>query len=81
MQTVKKATPGEVLYFYPEERAVLVVMSGDDGIRYIDPMNPQFDNNGSMITTYVSYEELGKMTISFGSITNISAILMGKKSY
>jgi hypothetical protein len=75
---VSKAVVGEVLYFYPEELAILVVMAGDDGIRYIEPMNPRFDNNGSMITTYVSYSALSEWTISLGSITNISAILMGK---
>lgn len=80
MKSVKKATTGEVLYFYPEEMAVLVVMAGDDGVRYIDPMNPQFDNNGNIITTYVPYAALSEWTVSFGSVMNISATLMGKKS-
>jgi hypothetical protein len=80
MQTVKKATPGEVLYFSPEELTVLVVMAGDDGIRYIEPMNLEFDNNGNVKTKYVTYAALSEWTVSFGSITNISATLMGKKS-
>jgi hypothetical protein len=78
MKTITKATPGEVLYVTPEELPVLVVMSGDDGIRYIEPMNLEFDNNGSIVTKYVSYAALSEWTISFGSITNISATLMGK---
>jgi hypothetical protein len=77
--SVKKAVVGEVLYFYPEELAILVVMAGDDGIRYIEPMNPEFDANGRMETKYVSYAALGEWTISLGSITNISATLMGRK--
>jgi hypothetical protein len=78
IMSVKKATPGEVLYIYPEELTILVVMAGDDGIRYIEPMNPQFDNNGNVITTYVSYATLSEWTVTLGSITNISATLMGK---
>jgi hypothetical protein len=71
---------GEVLYFYPEEMAILVVMVGDDGFRYIDPMKPYFDENGNVKTFYASYESLSEWTTSLGSITNISATLMGKKS-
>lgn len=78
MNRITKATPGEVLYFYPEELAIMVVMAGDDGIRYIEPMNLEFDNNGCIVTKYVSYSALGEWTISFGSITNISATLTGK---
>lgn len=80
MQTINKAQPGEVLHLVPEELTILVVMAGDDGIRYIEPMNLEFDNNGNIETKYVSYAALSKWTISFGSITNISAALMGKKS-
>jgi hypothetical protein len=71
---------GEVLYFYPEEMAVLVVMTGDDGFRFIDPMKPEFDNNGCIKTTYTSYAAISEWTTSLGSITNISATLMNKKS-
>jgi hypothetical protein len=71
---------GEVLYFYPEEMPVLVVITGDDGFRYINPMKPEFDNNGNVKTTYVSYAAISEWTTSLGSITNISATLMGKKS-
>jgi hypothetical protein len=76
--TVKQVLTGEVLYIYPEETAILVVMTGSDGFRYIEPMNPEFDDHGNLITKYVTYGELSNWTISFGSITNISATLMGK---
>jgi hypothetical protein len=76
--SVKQVIPGEVLYFYPEELTVLVVMAGPLGFRYIEPMNPQFDDHGHLITKYESYETLSEWTISLGSITNISATLMGK---
>lgn len=73
-----KVNPGDVLYFAPEELTVLVVMSGDDGIRYIEPMNPQFDNNGKLETTYLSYDAMSEWTISLGSVDKISERLMGK---
>jgi hypothetical protein len=72
---------GDVLYFHPEEMAVLVVMTGDDGFRYIDPMDPHFDNNGNIKTHYTSYAAISEWTISLGSVTNISATLIGKKSH
>lgn len=78
--SIKKLSPGEVLYFYPEELPILVVMVGDDGFRYIEPMNPQFDDNGNVLTTYLSYDEIGEWTTSLGSINNILDSLMGKMS-
>lgn len=80
MTKITKATPGEVLYFYPEEMAILVVMAGDDGIRYIEPGNLEFDNNGAVVTKYATYATLGEWTISFGTLNNIAAALMGKQS-
>ncbi len=77
---MNKAQPGDVLYFTPEELTIIVVMSGDDGIRYIEPTNLEFDNNGHIITTYVSYAAIGEWTVSLGSISDISKVLMGKKS-
>ena len=78
--SVKTVTPGEVLYIVPKDLTVLVVMANEKGFRYIDPMNPQFDDMGNVLTVYISYESMSQWTVSFGSITNISATLMGKKS-
>ena len=80
LEKVVSAKPGEVLHFYPEELTILVVMASEDGIRYIEPMNPQFDDKGNVLTTYVPYSTLSEWTISLGSITNISATLMGKSN-
>jgi hypothetical protein len=80
MQTITKAQPGDVLYFTPEEMTILVVMSGDDGIRYIEPNRLEFDNNGAIVTTYVSYAALSEWTVSLGSIENMVTALMGRKS-
>jgi hypothetical protein len=78
--TVRHALPGEVLYFYPEELTILVVMSNDIGIRYIEPANPIVDVIGNVKTKFISYDALSEWTISLGSITDISAALMGKNS-
>jgi hypothetical protein len=80
MTSIKKAQPGDLLYFTPEELTILVVMAGDDGIRYIEPMNLEFDNNGNFITNYVSYSALSEWTVLLGSIADISTSLMGKQS-
>jgi hypothetical protein len=77
---IEEVKPGEVLYFHPEELTILVVMVGEHGFRYIEPMNPEFDSNGNIKTTYIIYEALSEWTVSLGSITNISAYLIGKKS-
>lgn len=79
--SVKEVAVGEVLYFQPEEMTILVVMVGEDGFRFIEPMNPEFDSMGNVISIYVSYEAISEWTISLGSITNISASLMGKKTH
>lgn len=71
---------GEVIYIHPEELTIMVVMSSESGFRYIEPMNPKFDDYGNVITTYVSYYDLPDCTISLGNVTNISATLIGKKS-
>jgi hypothetical protein len=78
MESVKKASPGEVLFFQPEELTMLVVMASDEGVRYIEPMNLKFDDNGDIKTNYASYETLSEWTISFGTMADVSAKLVGK---
>lgn len=77
---MNKVQPGDVLYFTPEEMTIIVVMSGNDGFRYIEPTNLEFDNNGNIITTYVSYAAIGEWTVSLGNIADISEVIIGKKS-
>lgn len=81
MTKLVKATPGELIHFYPEELSILIVMAGDEGVRYIEPMNPQFDDKGNLITTYISYDALSEWTISLGTVNYISDRLTEKKSY
>lgn len=78
--SVKQVSVGEVLCFQPEETIILVVMVGDNGFRYIEPMNPRFYNNGAVESIYIEYDAISEWTISLGNITNISERLMGNKS-
>lgn len=78
MEKVKRAQPGEVLYFAPEELSILVVMANEIGVRYIEPMNPKVDDLGNVKTKFISYDALSEWTISFGNIADISETLMGK---
>jgi hypothetical protein len=75
---VKQAMPGDVLYIVPDEIIILVVMANDIGVRYIEPMNPTVDILGNVKTKFISYAALSEWTTSLGSVTNISATLMGK---
>lgn len=77
---LKDIKPGEVLYFQPEDMTIVVVIVGKDGFRYICPPHLQFDDDGNLISTYVSYEALSEWTISLGTISDISASLIGKKT-
>lgn len=78
MPMPKKIDTGDVLYIAPDDITILVVMANEMGIRYIQPMNPTFDELGNIKTEFISYSKLSAWTISLGSITNISATLMGK---
>lgn len=77
---MNKVQPGDVLYFTPEEMTIIVVMSGDDGICYIEPTNLEFDSNGHIVTTYVSYAAICEWTVSLGNIADLSEVIIGKKS-
>lgn len=75
---VETIQQGQVLHFVPEEMSFLVVMANDEGIRYIDPDNLEFDDSGNVITQYTPYETLSEWTICLGTMNDISAKLTGK---
>jgi hypothetical protein len=62
---------GDVLHFLPEKLTMLVVMSNEEGIRYIEPMDLEFDDNGNIITKFATYADISEWTISFGSVDNV----------
>jgi hypothetical protein len=69
---------GELLHFYPEEITILVLMVNERGIRYIEPMNMTFDEQGNIETKFTTYEALSEWTISLGTVKDISETLTGK---
>lgn len=77
---MNKVQPGDVLYFTPEKMTIMVVMSGYGGIRYIEPTNLEFDDNGHIVTTYLSYADIWEWTVSLGNIADLSEVIIGKKS-
>jgi len=72
--------PGELLHFAPERKTMLVVMANENGFRYIEPMNPQFDDEGNVISTFVAYEALEEWTISLGTVASLLHLYMGLES-
>lgn len=66
---------GEVLYFIPEDMTILVVMANEEGVRYIDPNELEFEDNGSIKTLYAENAALDEWSVSVGPISNISAYL------
>lgn len=58
---------------------VLVSMVSEDGVRYYNPLAPTFDDKGNIETNFLDTEFLKAYTVSLGHITNISALLNGKK--
>lgn len=50
--------PGDLLYFGAEDQTLMVVMSNENGVRYYDANNPEFTDEGSVITRFATYEEL-----------------------
>ena len=81
MMKITKAEAGELLYLHPQELTILVVLAGDDGIRYIDPMNLEFDNNGCIRTNYISYSALSEWSISLGTVASFAQRLKMSNSY
>lgn len=65
---------GDLLFVYPEEMLIMVVMTNGEGIRYIEPMNPQFDDNGNVTSKYIDISDLSGRTFLLGHITNISSV-------
>ena len=73
-------TVGEVIYFVPEDMTILVVMANEEGVRYIDPNELEFEDNGSIKTRYAENEALDEWSVSVGPLMNMSAYLASKCS-
>lgn len=61
---------GDMFYFWAEETTLMVVMVGLEGVRVYDTKNPEFTDEGNIITKFVTYEELDEMC-SYGTNVDI----------
>ena len=59
---------GDVLYFWGEDTALMVVMANDKGVRLYDIDNPEFTDEGEVITRFVSYEESDEVCSYMGNV-------------
>lgn len=71
---------GEVIYFTPEDMTILVVMANEEGVRYIDPNELEFEDNGSLKTLYAENAALDEWSVSVGPLSNMSAYLAAMQS-
>ena len=60
--------PGDILYFWAEETALMVSMANKEGVRYYDVNDPEFTDEGYIITRFVSYAELNEVCSYMGNI-------------
>lgn len=61
---------GELIHIrtHTDNIYVIVVMANELGIRYIDPNDIQFEDNGSVKTKYVTNDFLEKNSTSYGAL-------------
>ena len=59
---------GDVLYFWAEETALMVVMANEKGVRVYDMENPELTDDGAIVTRYASYAELDEVCSYIGNI-------------
>ena len=59
---------GDVLYFWAEETTLMVAMANKKGVRVYEPNNPEFTDDGNVVTRFASYAELNEVCIYMGNI-------------
>ena len=59
---------GDILYFWAEETALMVVMVNERGVRYYDANNTEYTDEGNIITSFASYAELDEGCSYMGNI-------------
>ena len=67
---------GDMLYFWGEDTTLMVVMASDTGIRYYDVKRPQFGDDGSIVTTFATYETLDEVCSYMTHVDDIEHMYM-----
>lgn len=71
---------GDMLYFWGEDTTLMVVMANDTGIRYYDVKRPQFRDDGSIVTTFATYETLDEVCSYMTHVDDIEHMYMNRSS-
>ena len=59
---------GDILYFWAEDAALMVVMVNERGVRYYDANNTEYSDEGDIITIFATYEELDEVCSYMGNV-------------
>lgn len=71
---------GDMLYFWGEDTTLMVVMANETGIRYYDVKKPQFRDDGSIVTTFATYETLDEVCSYMTHVDDIEHMYMNRSS-
>ena len=71
---------GDMLYFWGEDTTLMVVMANETGIRYYDAKRPQFKDDGSIVTTFATYETLDEVCSYMTHVNDIEHMYMNRSS-
>ena len=71
---------GDMLYFWGEDTTLMVVMANETGIRYYDVKKPQFKDDGSILTTFATYETLDEVCSYMTHVDDIEHMYMNRSS-
>ena len=71
---------GDMLYFWGEDTTLMVVMANDTGVRYYDVKKPQFKDDGSIVTTFATYETLDEVCSYMTHVDDIEHMYMNRTS-
>lgn len=71
---------GDMLYFWGEDTTLMVVMANETGIRYYDVKRPQFEDDGSIVTTFATYETLDEVCSYMTHVDDIEHMYMNRSS-
>lgn len=71
---------GDMLYFWGEDTTLMVVMANETGVRYYDVKRPQFRDDGSIVTTFATYETLDEVCSYMTHVDDIEHMYMNRSS-
>ena len=59
---------GDILYFWGEDTALMVVMVNDKGVRVYETNDPEFTDEGAIITRFIPYAEANEVCSYMGNV-------------